>query len=311
MLERLTRRSILAGGIGAAASLAFPFGRPTKRPSNRGLRVVHITDTHLRTDPDARSAFGRCLGKIQRQEKPDLIFQGGDIIMDGLSLDRTNVQAQFDLAAKMMRDRLSAPIYHCLGNHDVWGWNRIDRGALAKDPRFGKGWWLGWTGYDSTYYSFDRAGWHFVVLDSIHPGQCIGYSGKLDDAQFSWLQGDLARTPKDVPVCIVSHIPILSASAQFFGPSEHNGHRWEVSGTLMHLDARKIKDLFLEHPNVRLCLSGHIHMNSHVRYNDVVHINNGAVSGAWWNGSMQETAPGYGVVDLLANGRFSSRYETY
>jgi len=231
--------------------------------------------------------------------------------MDALSLDRAAVQGQFDLAAKMLRDRVSAPVYHCLGNHDVWGWNRVDRTSIAKDPRFGKAWWLEWAGYQAPYYSFDKSGWHFVVLDSIFPGQYRGYTGKLDDAQFEWLQADLEKVSKDTPICVVSHIPILSASAQFFGPSEHNGRHWEVSGTLMHLDARRIKDLFLKYPNVRLCLSGHIHMNSHVRYNDVVHINNGAVSGAWWNGSMQETAPGYGVVDLFPNGKFMSRYETY
>lgn len=311
MFERLTRRTLLAGGLGAIATTAFPSGKFSKKTPARSLRIVHLTDTHLKTDPNTRASFARCLDKIQRQEKPDLIFQGGDIVMDALDLDRNRVQAQFDLAARTLREHLDVPMYHCIGNHDVWGWNRPDRDFLAQDRRFGKGWWLEWTGYNSTYYSFDRAGWHFVFLDSIMPGPVRGYSARLDDAQFQWLQADLNRVPRETPICIVSHIPILSTAAQFFGPSEHSGKRWEVSGTLMHLDARHLKDLFLQHPNVRLCLSGHIHMNSHVRYNDVAHISNGAVSGAWWNGSMQETPPGYGVVDFFPNGRFFSRYETY
>lgn len=311
MFEGLTRRTILTGGLSALASAALPIGRTPKRTPARALRVVHITDTHLRTDSASKTAFARCLDKIQKQERPDLIFQGGDIVMDALSLDKIQVQAQFDLADRMLRDHLSAPIYHCLGNHDVWGWNRMDRPAISRDPRFGKGWWLEWTGYQAPYYSFDRFGWHFIFLDSIYPGRIRGYTGKLDEVQFAWLEADLAKLPRETPVCVVSHIPFLCVSAQFFGPSELSGHRWEVSGTLMHLDARRIKDLFLKYPNVKLCLSGHIHMNSHVRYNDVTHINNGAVSGAWWNGNMQETAPGYGVVDLFANGHFFSRYETY
>jgi hypothetical protein len=77
------------------------------------------------------------------------------------------------------------------------------------------------------------------------------------------------------------------------------------------VDARPFKDLLAKHPNVKLCLSGHIHMFSRIHYNGAAHIGNGAVSGAWWRGDMQETHPGYGVVDLYADGRVKSRFETY
>jgi len=46
----------------------------------------------------------------------------------------------------------------------------------------------------SAYYSFDRAGWHFVVLDSVGPSADV-YMGKLDEAQMEWLKADLARVP--------------------------------------------------------------------------------------------------------------------
>ena len=231
--------------------------------------------------------------------------------MDALDLDRGTVQAQMDLAATILREHSSTPIVHCIGNHDVWGWNRSDRDRNGNDPRFGKGWWLEWTGYSSTYFSFDRAGWHFVFLDSIHELPTRGYEARLSETQWAWLQSDLDKVPESTPTCIVSHVPFLHAGAQFFGPAERSGRAWNIPGTLIHLDGRRIKDLLSRHPNVKLCLSGHIHMSSRLNYNHTSHVSHGAVSGAWWNGDMQETPAGYGIVDLHADGRFNSRFETY
>ncbi|AIE84217.1 Ser/Thr protein phosphatase family protein [Fimbriimonas ginsengisoli Gsoil 348] len=275
------------------------------------MRIVHLTDTHLQVNGDASARFAQCLERIKSREQPDVIFQGGDIVMDALSLDGQAVAAQYGLAAKMLRDHVDVPIYHCLGNHDVWGWDRYDRAALAENPRFGKGWWKEWTGYDSTYYSFDRAGWHFIFLDSIGQTPFRGYEARLDLPQWHWLQANISQVPSTTPICLVTHIPILSAGAQFFGASEMSGKHWHIPGTLAHIDGRRLKDLIARHPNVKLCLSGHIHMSSRIHYAGVTHVCNGAVCGAWWNGDMQETKAGYGVVDLFSDGRHFSRYESY
>lgn len=311
MRDQVTRRSVIAGGLSAAAALALPASNGKARQGNRVLRVAHVTDTHLKLEGDAPARFARCLEKIQRTEKPDMIFQGGDIVMDGLSQDRAVVQAQFDLSARILKQSVSVPVMHCIGNHDVYGWNRPEARNMATDPHFGKRWWLDWAGYNSTYYSFDRAGWHFAFLDSISPHPAHIYHGKLNEPQWQWLQDDLAKVSPSTPVCLVSHIPFLHAGAQFFGPCDQGGHGWHISGTLLHTDGRRMKDLLAHHPNVKLCLSGHIHMFSRVHYNGVSHVSNGAVSGCWWKGDMQETHPGYGVVDLYADGKIRSRFETY
>jgi predicted phosphodiesterase len=76
----------------------------------------------------------------------------------------------------------------------------------------------------------------------------------------------------------------------------------------MHIDARKIKELFRGYPNVRLCISGHMHMVDRVVYNDVTYICDGAVCGAWWNGNQYEFEEGYGVFDLYDDGTFEHQY---
>ena len=76
----------------------------------------------------------------------------------------------------------------------------------------------------------------------------------------------------------------------------------------MHIDARAIKDLFTAHPNVKLCISGHIHLVDRVEYVGVTYLCNGAVCAGWWKGRNQECAEGYGLIDLFDDGSFENRY---
>jgi Icc protein len=79
----------------------------------------------------------------------------------------------------------------------------------------------------------------------------------------------------------------------------------------MHGDARRIKDLFHKHENVRLCLSGHVHLLDRCEYLGVTYVCGGAVSGNWWKGPHQETREGYSLVDLYPDGAFDVQYVAY
>lgn len=236
-------------------------------------------------------------------DKPDLLLTGGDQIMDALATDRSRAQAQWEVFLKTLRDCNGLPVEHCIGNHDVCG------SEIGVDEVSGKRLAMDVLGLSSRYRSFDRAGWHFVVLDSTYP---IGgsYVAKLDEEQFEWLREDLAGTPPDVPVLVLSHMPILAACAYFHGNNESSGN-WHVPGAWVHIDARRIKDTFREFPNVRVCLSGHIHLVDRVEYLGVTYLCNGAVCGSWWNGCFQECAPGYAIVDLYDDGSFNCEYREW
>jgi 3',5'-cyclic AMP phosphodiesterase CpdA len=132
----------------------------------------------------------------------------------------------------------------------------------------------------------------------------------LGDEQMAWLEADLAAAGPKTPVLIISHIPIVTICAALGKPDPQlKDHK--VSGALMHRDARQLKALFLKHRNVKLCLSGHLHLNERIDYNGVSYICNGAVSGAWWKGKNQETDAGYAVVDLYDDGTFENEYVNY
>jgi len=152
------------------------------------------------------------------------------------------------------------------------------------------------------YYRFIKSNWHIIVLDSTQLNPAGGYIGKLDEDQFDWLQQELKTVPPNEFVCIVSHIPILSICAGlFFDKTEPNGDL-KIQRNLMHTDFLRIKKLFTQHPQVRVCLSGHIHLQDEVEYLGVKYYCNGAVSGNWWGGAFQEFDPAYAVMELYADG---------
>jgi Icc protein len=319
MSNRISRRDFLLGvgglAIGATGAWALkPAAQQPEQsqsPRNRALRIAFLSDVHLQSWGNAPEGMARALRHAQAlADKPDVIFNGGDAIMDALAADKLATQAQWDLWNSVLRDECTLPIVHCIGNHDVWGWLSTDP-TLPNDPLYGKGFPLQQLGLEHPYYSFDRAGWHFIVLDSsFQAGNQYGYIGRLDDGQFSWLREDLQSTSSETPVCVVSHIPILCVSEFYDGENEVTGN-WVVPGAWMHIDSRRVKDLFLMHDNVKLCLSGHAHQIDRADYHDVKYLCNGAVCGAWWQGPYLGFPPAYVVVDLYDDGTSESEAILY
>jgi 3',5'-cyclic AMP phosphodiesterase CpdA len=283
-----TAAATLVGGASVSTLLAADQEPKAKRL----VRFAHLTDVHVQTDRAADRGFETALAHVQQQaDPPEWIMFGGDNVMnvDGKAGAATADQ-QLKTWNRCLKNGLSIPYQICVGNHDV----------LNNDAVDGKKWAVDSYGLSHPFYRFDRNGWRFIVLDSTMPSES-GYKARLDEAQFDWLRKELQDTESQIPIAIVSHIPILSASTFFDGENEKSGN-WVVPGAWMHLDARTLKDLFLKHTNVKLSLSGHIHLVDEVRYNTMVYYCNGAVSGGWWKGPFQEFGNGYALIDLFDDG---------
>lgn len=301
----MERRSALKGLGGLLLLPAVGYASNTVQLKKPVLRVAHITDVHLKNDLGAPDKFVKCLHHIQKQSpKVDLILNGGDLVFDMNKENLSDIDAQWRLLQDIEKKECSIPIKYCLGNHDIW-WNEDSKA----DAFYGKKYTLGKLELPKPYYSFIKGGWKFIVLDSTHLDiDNTWYIGKLGDEQFNWLETELKATKQDMPVIVMSHIPILTALLMI---EDNIVNKWTMLGGDMHTDTSKIISLFYKHPNVKLCLSGHLHMRDKVIYNNVTYLCNGAVSGAWWNGQRRETAPGYGVIDLHADGSFEERYVNY
>lgn len=315
--EMISRRELLKLGVVAGAGAVMPTFTVAAPESEQRLhptlRIAHLNDSH--TQPELRAAEGTmaCLRHV-RNLKPsvDMIVTGGDLVMDCVESDHARTKLQWDLYTKILRDECSIPVEHTLGNHDIWGWNKKKSGAAGTEPEYGKKWALNVLGLSMAYRSFDRGGWHFIVLDSVMSDGDGGYLGRLDDEQFDWLRHDLSALDAKTPVIVVSHIPILAACVLNDVDGKGDKSReFKVPGGLMMTDSRRIRELFRLHRNVRLCLSGHIHQLDRVDFDGVSYICDGAVCGAWWKGPNDHCVEGYGVVDLHPDGAWSHEYVAY
>jgi 3',5'-cyclic AMP phosphodiesterase CpdA len=239
----------------------------------------------------------------------DFIINGGDSIMDSLEADKQKTQTQWDLFHSLLKQENGLPIYHCIGNHDVWGWF-IKNEKPEADRLYGKQWAVEVQQMPGRYYSFSRGNWHFIVLDSTQLNPAGGYIAYLDAEQLEWVKQELEKN-KDKFVCFVSHIPILSICAGlFFNKTEANGDL-KIQRNLMHTDFLVLKKLFMQYPNIKVCLSGHIHMQDELDYMGIKYYCNGAVSGNWWKGAFQDFAPAYAVVELHADGSSTRKMIAY
>jgi len=277
------------------------------------ITIAHITDVHIFDRLDSEKWFARCLHAIQSHaKKPALILNTGDCVMDTLKVDRAGADQLWKLWRGVLQGDNSLPVHHCLGNHDHWGLGLDNRDSLKSDPLYGKKLGLDGLGLDRGYHSFDQGGWHFIALDSVLPSPNAkhGWIGRLDDEQFHWLENDLKSTPTDRPVLVYSHIPILQvASFKYLMPDENSSYN--LDGVRMMNDARRIIDLFAKHRNVKLCLSGHLHLEDRVELSGVTYMCDGSVSGEWWKGTHRDSQPGFSLLTLQPDGTFDHSYESY
>jgi len=300
----MQRRSALKniGGLLLLPGLSVANTAAVNKPV---LRIAHITDVHLKNKFNAPTKFIKCLHHIQKQNpKPDLILNGGDIVFDMNKENIGTINEQWQLVNSILKAECDIPTRYCLGNHDIW-WQENNKDSAV----YGKQYALDQLKLAKPYYSFNKNGWKFIILDSVHLDiDGTWYIGKLGDEQFAWLENELKTTDPATPVLVMSHIPILTATLMI---EDDIVNKWQMLGGDMHTDTSKIIRLFYKHPNVKLCLSGHIHLRDKVVYNNVTYICDGAVSGAWWEGNRRETQPGYGLIDLFADGSFEEQYVPY
>jgi 3',5'-cyclic AMP phosphodiesterase CpdA len=305
-----------AAVIGSSILPSISFATDIKK---KAIRFAHLTDIHVKPGLIPETGMAKAFQHVQQlMPGVDFIINGGDSIMDALEADKQKTQIQWELFKNILQKENSLPVYHCIGNHDVWGWfvkENLPAGQAGKpdnDRLYGKVWAVETLEMKNRYYSFTKDRWHFIVLDSTQLNPAGGYIGKLDDSQLDWLQQELATVPPSTFICIISHIPILSiCSGLFFDKTETNGDLL-IKRNLMHTDFLVLKKIFAKFANIKVCISGHIHLQDEVNYLGIKYYCNGAVSGGWWKGPFQEFAPAYAVMELSDDGsskRTMMKYE--
>ena len=286
-------------GLAVAAILSpitvSAIGKTDKTKQKRSLRIAHITDIHIRPEYDAANRFRKCIEEIKSHEV-DIFLNSGDTIFaaDYNNIKRERVVELWDVWKELGDEFSKHELYSCLGNHDMW-WAAPEK----TDSMYGKDYVIKQLGMPLRYYSFNKQGWHFIVLDSLNKDV-----PSLDKEQRQWLEQDLDKLPSGTPVLVMSHCPILGVSTILDGGN--------------HKDSKYITDLFYQHKDKKItCLSGHVHLLDSAVYNGVHYFCNGSMSGFWWQDGDEnsagkcwyhQTPPGYAIIDLYEDGSVENTY---
>ncbi len=228
------------------------------------FKMVVFGDNRPDTDTYVQPAAYSQIIDMTIAEAPHIVVMTGDYVYSV-----TN-----DLGANALRwsaflnvtERLAhyVPIYAAVGNHDTGlavGSPMISY-FLDAFEQFGE---------PSTYFSFNYAGVHFVILDS----EVSGPQGRITGSQSSWLTSNLMSSGSRMKFVFV-HRPLY--------PLSHIGSSLDVNKT----ERDGLQQLF-ESTNVTLLVAGHDHLYNRMTVNGVVHLITGGAGaplyGTPWGGA--------------------------
>jgi len=286
------KRTYLLLGI---AILVFSGCKPpintSAEQAEDSFSFAFLTDIHLQPELGADVGFQWAINEVNKR-KPDFVLTGGDLVMDALNQSYGRADSLYNLYIKLS-GKFKMPVYNTVGNHEVYGWHRNEKG-IEQHPEFGKKMFEKHLG--DRYYSFDHKGWHFIVLDAISRTEEGGYSGGIDEEQILWLAKELQKVDKEIPIAVSVHIPFITAASQISrGSMAANNPGLVISNSL------EVLRLFSEH-NLRLVLQGHLHYLEDIYVQNQVHfITGGAVCGKWW-ANEPDSKPEEGFVMIHVEG---------
>jgi len=238
-------------------------------------------------------------GDPQPRNQTEIDYIAHDVV-EQVARDAAAVDAKFGLSlGDEMFDHLELydslnrtigtvglPWYNTVGNHDM-NYDAPDNSTSTETfQRI----------YGPSYYAFDYAKVHFIVLDDVfwNGASAGGYHGEITKKQLEFVKNDLQFVPKDRLVVIAMHIPIVD------------------------VDNREALYRLIEDRPHTLSFSAHTHVQEHYFLGEKEgwhgktphhHLNHATVCGSWWEGApdergiphatMSDGAPnGYSIVEF-------------
>ncbi len=210
-------------------------------------------------------------------------------------------------AIKPYIEKIHAPMFNCMGNHD--------NDPYCADDFLAENVWRNEMG--PTYYSFNLGDVHYVVLDNIRYTNKGGSQGQLGDReydkivtaeQYAWLKKDLETVSKSTPIVVCMHAPYFD-KAKLYNNSQTPRTRYA-------LDDEKTLSTYLSGFSKVTILSGHAHLNSVTAENNIREFNIGGSNGSLWYTGQSHMAGNHICRDGSFGGYFvmevyGKNYESY
>ena len=245
-MSDVTRRQFGKGAIGAAAGVAgMSYALPGLAGEAVGgtIKIGLISDVHHGLVHDATDRMKVFIDRMLKV-KPDFIMQMGDFCWP--RKESKEFMAEWD--------RFKGEKYHILGNHDM------DLGFSREDC-------LKFWDMPAKYYSFEKGGFLFVVLDGNDKkkvGKASGYPSYMGSEQRAWFKGVLKGANK----------PVICFSHQAASPSGGMQNAEQMRGIV---NAHNKKS---DH-KVVAWLNGHHHVDRHDIEDDVLYLQINSASYKW------------------------------
>ena len=220
-----------------------------KKPEPDIIRFGLCTDVHKDIIHDADLRMQTFIDRM-KTEKVDFIMQLGDFCRP----------YDYNQGFLDIFNQFEGPRYHVLGNHDM-------DGGFTREQT------LKFWAVKNKYYSFDKSGYHFIVLDGNDKknNAAPGYSRYIGPEQIAWLKNDLQNTI--LPTFIFSH--------QGIGPAGGVENAREIQTILQQANDK---------PNsghVVACFNGHDHLDACTKHNGIYYIQINSLSYYWMGGNFR------------------------
>ncbi|MCK4564753.1 MAG: metallophosphoesterase [Verrucomicrobia bacterium] len=197
--EFLKASGLVVAGLSAGA----PFARADGMEGKAKLRFGIVTDAHYAVAPSRGTRhYGESMDKmaecvaLMNDQKVDFLIELGDFKDEGKPASEEST-LEYLKRIEAVFGKFKGPRYHVLGNHDVDSLSKekfldhVENTGIANE---------------SSYYSFDSKGMHFIVLDADYTSNGTDYDHgnfnwmdtNIPDRELDWLKKDLAATSKPV-----------------------------------------------------------------------------------------------------------------
>jgi len=204
-----------------------------------------VTDAHYADKPGGRRVYLESLAKmtecvkLMNDKKVDFLVELGDFIDKGEGHE--SALEHLD-AIETIYKKFNGPRYHVLGNHDMDSMSKQQFLERVENTGIDK---------EATYYSYDRKGVHFVVLDACFTSEGkpygeVRYGWKdtnIPPEELEWLKKDLASTDK--PVIVFCHQLLCGEGAHYVN------------------NAAEVRQVLEDDKNVLGVFTGHDHGGKH------------------------------------------------
>ena len=214
------------------------------------MRIGICSDVHLPTMHDSEKRITAFIDSM-KIAKPDFVIELGDF-----GIPNKEYEPYFAIWNSYPGDK-----YHVIGNHEM------DGGTTLRQA-------LEYRGMKSSYYTFSKKGFKFIVLDGNDKKspEEKGYRSYMGEKQVKWLRNELQSAK--APIVIFSHQPI--------------GHDPNIPGERYSIEnSKEVRKIFEAHnkthkkSRVICCFNGHTHHDFAEEINGIWYITINSMSYKW------------------------------